>query len=124
MNRSARKSQGSVGFHAGVAAEHQVAQVYERRGFPIVATRWRGQAGEIDLIASDGDGFVFIEVKKSRNFGRAADRLSDRQILRLQVTAQEFVGGQPLGTLTDMRFDVALVDSHGDIRVIENAIGH
>lgn len=117
----ARQHSGRAGYEAGVAAELRVAQDYERRGFPIARRRWRGQAGEIDLIARDGEGLVFVEVKKSRSFDRALERLSRRQIARLRTAAEEYLGTQPRGSLTDVRFDVALLDAHGQIRVIENA---
>ena len=74
-------------------------------------------------VVRDGDGLVFVEVKRGRSFDSAIDHLRPRQIARLQRAAEEFVGTQPLGMLTDMRFDVALVDGVGAIRVIENAIG-
>ena len=62
MNRRAR---GRTEHLAGLAAEERIAQDYERRGFPVAGRRWRGQGGEIDLIARDGDALIFIEVKKS-----------------------------------------------------------
>lgn len=120
---TARRIEGRRGYHAGLSAESSVARDYERRGLPIARHRWRGEAGEIDLIAHDGDGLVFIEVKKSRSFACAAERLSARQISRLQTAAEEFLGTQPGGALTDVRFDVALVNGRGEMRVIENAIG-
>ena len=119
--RQARADRGSMGYHAGLSAEAQVARDYERRGYPIAARRWRGKAGEIDLVFHDGDGFVFVEVKKSRSFDQAIERLSQRQIRRVMKAAEEFVGGKPLGSLTQMRFDVALLNTHGMIRVLENA---
>lgn len=119
----ARRDMGRCGHYAGAAAEMRVAQDYERRGFPIARHRWRGQGGEIDLIAKDGDGLVFIEVKQSRSFARAAERLSHRQMQRLQSAAEEYLGSQPKGSLTDVRFDVALINGHGEMRVIENAFG-
>lgn len=115
---------GSMAYHAGLAAEGRIAQDYERRGFAIVQQRWRGKSGEIDLIAQDGDGFIFIEVKQSRNFERAARALSKAQMGRLYRSAEEFLGTQPLGSLTDVRFDVALMNGHGEIQIIENAFGH
>ncbi|KUF12597.1 YraN family protein [Pseudoponticoccus marisrubri] len=118
-----RRARGQCGHLAGAAAEQAIATDYERRGFPIARRRWRGAGGEIDLIARDGDGLIFVEVKKSRDFARAAERLSQRQMMRLQLAAEEFAGSEPRGALTPMRFDVALVDGRGDIRVIENAIG-
>ena len=118
-----RRSRGAVGYHAGLSAEQAVARNYDMRGYPILAQRWRGKGGEIDLIAQDGDGLVFIEVKKSRTFGRACERLSARQVHRLCCAAEEFVDTQPHGALTAMRFDLAMVDSIGAIRVMENIVG-
>ena len=113
---------GAVSYHAGLSAEEQVARDYTQRGFPVEQQRWRGKGGEIDLIARDGDGFVFIEVKKSRNHARAADRLSARQIARLYDAAAEFLGQCPAGLNTPARFDVALVDGQGRIEIVENAL--
>ena len=42
---------------------------------------------------------------------------------RLCAAAAEFVGGEPSGQDTEMRFDVALVDGAGRIDIMENAIG-
>ncbi|MFN4100702.1 MAG: YraN family protein [Pararhodobacter sp.] len=113
---------GSLSYHAGLSAEGQVARDYQRRGFPVVVHRWRGKGGEIDLVVRDGDGFVFIEVKKSRSHARAAERLSQRQVRRLYDAAAEFLGGCPQGLNTRARFDVALIDSMGRIEILENAL--
>ena len=113
-----------MSFHAGMAAEEAVARDYERRGFVIVCNRWRGKAGEIDIVAQDGDGLIFIEVKQSRNFESAAASLSSRQMGRIYNCANEFLGTQPRGSLTEVRFDVALVNAHGETQIIENAFGH
>jgi len=111
---------GRVSYHAGLAAEDQVAQLYVRSGREIAARRWRGSCGEIDLIARDGAEVIFIEVKKSKSHARAAERLTDRQIARIYGAASEFLGGEPRGQATDVRFDVALVDCHGRIDLREN----
>ncbi|MCW1931632.1 YraN family protein [Pararhodobacter zhoushanensis] len=113
---------GAVSYHAGLAAEDQVARDYHRRGFPVAAQRWRGKGGEIDLVAQDGDGYVFVEVKKSRSHARAAERLSQRQMRRLYDAAAEFLGGCPKGLNTQARFDVALIDAQGRIEIVENAL--
>lgn len=115
---------GQVAYHSGLSAEKQVARDYERRGLPVACERWRGSGGEIDLIARDGDGLVFVEVKKSRSFTRAAEQLSPRQIERISASASEYLGFEPRGQLTDVRFDLALVDGQGQVRIIENAFGH
>lgn len=115
---------GSMSYHAGLAAEGRIAQDYERRGYAVAQQRWRGKSGEIDLIVRDGEGFIFIEVKQSRNFERAALALGADQMRRLYRSAEEFLGTQPRGTLIDVRFDVALVNGHGETQIIENAFSH
>lgn len=119
---SGRESRGRTSFHAGLAAEDQVSQMYDRTGRAVIARRWRGTIGEIDLIAREGDVVVFIEVKKSSTHALAAEHLTYGQMQRIMATASEFVGGEPKGQGTDMRFDVALVDAQGRIEIIENAL--
>ncbi len=114
---------GSVSYHAGQAAEQTVAADYERRGYAIADRRWRGAGGEIDLIARNGDGVVFVEVKKSKSFDSAAARISPRQIERICASAAQFLEGEPRGQLTNVRFDAALVDASGAVQIIENAFG-
>lgn len=113
---------GARNYHAGLAAEDIVARDYAGRAHDLAARRWRGQAGEIDLIMRDGDTVVFIEVKKSKTFAQAALRLGQRQMARIYAAAGEFLAGEPRGQLTDVRFDVALVDGRGGVSVIENAL--
>lgn len=114
---------GTVSYHAGASAEDSVARGYERRGLPIAARRWRGACGEIDLVARDGEGLIFVEVKHSRSFARAAERLTPRQMERIVAAATEFLAGEPRGLMTPIRFDVALVNGRGEIDILENAFG-
>lgn len=113
---------GPVSYHAGLAAEESVARHYLRGGHRIVARRWRGTGGEIDVIAQRGDETIFIEVKKSDTHAAAALRLGDAQIRRLFDCAGEFMGTLPDGMDSAVRFDVALVDATGRIEIIENAL--
>ena len=112
---------GRKSYYAGISAEDQVAQMYDRSGRPVIARRWRGPGGEIDLIARDGAEVIFIEVKQARSHGLAAERLSARQMARIYKSAECFIGTEPAGQLTPVRFDVALVDGVGRIEVLENA---
>ncbi len=118
-----RSVQGSRAFHAGQAAELSVASEYERRGYQIAHQRWRGAAGEIDLIVRNSEGLVFVEVKKSASFEAAANRLARRQISRIYDAAAQYLAQEPQGQLTNVRFDAALVDAVGNIQIIENAFG-
>lgn len=118
-----RAAKGQMAHHAGSAAENTVARHYRSLGFDVVAERWRGAGGEIDLVAQNPHCVVFVEVKKSRSFEAAALRLSPRQMARIYASAEEYLGNLPAGSLTEARFDVALVDGAGAVRVIENAFG-
>ena len=55
------------------------------------------------------------------DMARAAERLGQRQIGRIRLAAEAFLGSEPGGTDTDARIDVALVDGTGRIEVVENA---
>ncbi len=116
-----RQMTGARSYQAGLAAEDQVAQLYDRSGRSVCARRWRGSGGEIDLIARDGSEVIFIEVKQSKTHAQAAEHLTPRQMARIYASASEFLAGEPKGQLTDVRFDVALVDGMGRIEVLENA---
>ena len=123
MTIDKRKIRGAVAYHSGVAAEVIVEREYLRRGATICNRRYRGSAGEIDLITRQDDDLVFVEIKKARDVSAAAARLGAAQIRRICATAAEFLAGEPLGELTPVRFDVALVDATGTVEIIENAFG-
>ncbi len=64
---------------------------------------------------------VYVGVKKRRRHAQAGTRLTRRQMGRIYGAGSEFLATQPGGQLTDVRFDLALVDEMGRIKVIENA---
>jgi putative endonuclease len=118
---NAKHHRGQTAYHAGMAAEDIVAERYARCGRPVLAKRWRGSCGEIDLVTREGEIVVFVEVKKSRSHAQAVTRLTRRQMDRIYGAGSEFLATQPRGQLTDVRFDLALVDEMGRVKVIENA---
>lgn len=109
---------------AGLAAEDSVARHYDLSGRAICARRWRGQSGEIDLIAREGDRVVFVEVKQSSTHDAAAAHLTEGQFRRIYNAAAEFIASEPRGQLTEVRFDLALVDAQGRVEVRENLYLH
>ena len=117
MNRQLR---GHTNYHDGQAAEDIAAAHYIAQGGSIVARRWRGKAGEIDIVVDMGGTVVFAEVKKSRDFGRAAGHLGIAQLARIMRAADEYLGGLPTGLSTEARIDLVLVNGVGESAVIEN----
>ena len=113
---SAKSARGHRNFQAGLAAEAAVTRHYQARGYTLLDTRWRGKAGEIDLIFSVGPVTVFVEVKASVDFARAVSHIGPRQLARISAAAEEYMDG----ALGDMRVDAALVDETGRIEIFEN----
>lgn len=54
-------------------------------GYKIVARHWTARAAEIDIIAKEGDEFVFVEVKtrSSRFFGLPEESIYGHKVHRL-----------------------------------------
>lgn len=115
----ARRRRGATSHQAGLAAEDAVARRYASLGAGILARRWRCPHGEIDIIARDGDGLVFIEVKR-RSQPIEDDPVGERQWRRLEMAAETYMFTAETGE-TPVRFDLAVVGVDGAIQVITNA---
>jgi putative endonuclease len=120
----ARRDRGRRAHHAGMSAEKAVALAYDTRGADLLQTRWRGCAGEIDLILLQGGVHVFCEVKTARSFDVAAARLRPAQMRRIHAAASEYLAFTPRGQLSEVRFDLALVDAQGRVEIREGAFSH
>ncbi len=106
----------------GKAAEDHVMRHYVDGGHRLVCRRWRGKAGEIDLVMFHNNALVFVEVKAAKSLAQAALRLTRKQSIRLLKSAEHCLGYHPQQSLTHMRFDVAFVDRMGRIEILENAL--
>ena len=109
----------------GKTGEDLAVQELERRGYAIVARRYRQRGGELDIIARDGPTLVFVEVKARQDhaFGDAAESVGFFKRRRISRLAQEYVSSHRL-TECPCRFDV--VSIHVDegppvIEVFQNA---
>jgi putative endonuclease len=121
--RNTRRMRGKTAYLSGLAAEDSVLRLYVAGGMHVLEQRWRGSRAEIDLILKDGDVIVFVEVKKSRSFDAARLSLGPAQRRRIAQAATEYLGHAGLGQLTDIRFDLAMVNGIGAVEILENAFG-
>jgi putative endonuclease len=82
-----------------------------RRGYSILARRYRTRFGEIDIIARDNDVTVFVEVKtrKGDDFGGGAEAVTAWKQRRLTQMAVDFLARHQLHD-RPCRFDVVVVD--------------
>ena len=95
---------------AGRKGERLACLFLMRQGFDILARRFRGRHGEIDLIAFEGATLVFIEVKTrgSRDYGEPWEFVDWQKQQILRRTAEEFIADHDLG-LYAYRFDIVSV---------------
>jgi putative endonuclease len=73
----------------GRRGELLAAAHLENRGFDVIDRNWRCRQGEIDLVARDGNEYVFVEVKtrSSTAFGTPLDAITPQKLARLQRLA-------------------------------------
>ena len=115
-----RTLRGLTSYNDGLAAEDIALRDYLARGYRLVDQRWRGRCGEIDLIFEGRGELIFVEVKKARSFDIAATRLSQKQLLRIARSAEDYIGTVADDPLTPTRLDFAMVDDRGDLSILEN----
>jgi putative endonuclease len=100
----ARQSFGEFG-------EDLACRELEGRGYRILARRYRTRAGEIDIVARDGETVVFVEVKARAGgeFGGAAAAVTPLKQRRVTQMAVDYLARHRLANCP-CRFDVVAID--------------
>ena len=98
----------------GKIGEEIAVRELERRGYAILARRYRTRYGEIDIVAQDNETTVFVEVKARATceFGTAAEAVTPFKQRRLSRMAVDYVARHGL-ELRPCRFDVVAIDAVG-----------
>ena len=91
---------------SGAWGEALAAKYLTKKHYKIIATNFRSRFGEIDLIVSNRNYLVFVEVKlrKSDQFAPAREFVDYRKQDRIRTTAAIFLSEFP--TELQPRFDV------------------
>jgi putative endonuclease len=99
----------------GRQGETDAAAELRRRGYAILELRYRTRHGEIDIVARDGETYVFVEVKvrTTGERGRAAEAVTPAKQRRLASMALDYVSRHRLHD-RPCRFDVVAIDGEGD----------
>lgn len=87
----------------GKRGEDEAAAYLARQGYAIIARNWRTRAGELDIIARDGECLVFVEVRTRRIGRRAAtpalgapeESVTPRKQLQLATMTDEYLFQMP-----------------------------
>src|SRR5688572_2550786 len=92
----------------------------ERRGYAILARRYRRRGGELDIIARDGPTVVFVEVKArgGHEFGDAAEAVTGLKRHRMKQLACDYIARHGLFNCP-CRFDVVSIHMSGSEPAIE-----
>jgi putative endonuclease len=100
----ARQALGKIG-------EDLACQELERRGYAILARRYRRRGGELDIIARDGQTVVFVEVKTREGceFGAGSEAVTALKRRRMADVALDYLVRNRL-TESPCRFDVVSID--------------
>lgn len=103
-----------------------VAQL-EERGYIVRERNWHCPAGEIDIVAEDGDCLVFVEVRTRRGceYGTPEESVTPVKQAKLMEVAQTYLQEHPWDG--DWRIDVVAVEmsSRGKllrVELIQNAV--
>ena len=98
---------------AGGTAEQQAADFLQRRGYAILERNYKCRLGEIDLVASDRDSLVFVEVRMRNGaaFGSALESITPHKKKRIIAAAKYYL--MELGREPYCRFDVIAIDEGG-----------
>ena len=103
----------------GARAEAATAVWLTSRGWIVVARRWRGPTGELDIVAFDTDGtLVGIEVKLRRT-GRAGgplDAIDRRRVRRQRAALTAFRATEGSSSGQGLRIDLVAVRPAADGR--------
>lgn len=113
----------------GAAAERMAAERLEALGYRIIHRNWRCRTGEIDIIARDGNCWVFVEVRSrygAAGTEEAAEAIDWRKQHKVRAVAEVYVNRYRLHE-AEIRFDAVTVALGGapsippDITVFRNA---
>jgi putative endonuclease len=112
-------------FALGKTGEDLACRELERRGYVVIARRYRRRGGEIDIIARDGQTIVFAEVKSrdGRAFGEGAEAVTGLKRHRMAQLAVDYLARHRL-TDRPCRFDVVSIDFESEppgVELYQNA---
>lgn len=108
------KQKGDIG-------ENIATDYLEKRNFKIIEKQYRKRFGEIDIIASDNNTIVFIEVKlrKSSALGHPLESITKSKIEKIYKVADSYLRENELIDSL-IRFDVVSILLENNLYTVEH----
>ena len=96
----------------GKLGEDLACSELERRGYVILARRYRTRAGELDIVAKDQNYLVFVEVKARQDgsFGDPEEAVTQQKQQKLVWMATDYISRNRVLD-TPCRFDVVGINT-------------
>ena len=98
----------------GDEAEQAAVSLIKAQGYTICAQNYRCKAGEIDIIARDGQTMVFVEVRyrSHRQYGGSLASINQAKLNKIQNSIHYYLHSQALYDTIDYRIDVIGYDAN------------
>ncbi|WP_432742125.1 YraN family protein [Methylobacter sp. G7] len=105
----------------GENAEEQAHNFLINKGLKPVSRNFRCKQGELDLIMTDKQSLVIVEVRfrKTDKYGSAAESITRAKQSRIIAATHIYLASQK--TDRPIRFDVIAISGNGSIDWIQNA---
>ena len=93
----------------GKWGEEQASEFLKRNGYQIIERDWKSGRRDIDIIATDGNEVVFVEVKTRRNrfFGAPEEAVDYRKLQSLRQAINHYIKYRHINS--EIRFDIISV---------------
>ena len=93
----------------GKWGEDQAAEYLQHHGYRIIERDWKSGRRDIDIIATEGNEVVFVEVKTRRNrlYGEPEEAVDYRKLQNLRLAINHYIKYRRINL--DARFDIITV---------------
>jgi putative endonuclease len=93
----------------GKWGEDKAAEFLQRQGYRIIERDWKSGRRDIDIIATDGNEVVFVEVKTRRNrlYGEPEEAVDYRKLQNLRLAINHYIKYRRIDN--EVRFDIISV---------------
>jgi len=97
----------------GQQAEQRAYEFLQQQGLELICRNFSCRGGELDLVMSQADMLVFVEVRYRQHstFGGAAASVTTRKQQKMIVAARYFLHTHPQFAHYGARFDVVAFDN-------------